>query len=56
MKNKPQHSDDVNALEQQARVNRLRLKIARQNQALGALRRDGYSDSLEGFYDRMALG
>ncbi len=42
---------DLAALRRQARLNQLRLKIAQQNEALAGLRRSGFRDTLEDFYD-----
>ena len=51
MSETPLPSDELQELRRQARLNQLRLKIARQNEALSALRRSGHRDTLEGFYD-----
>ena len=44
-------SDQLAEMRRQARLNRLRLQIAQQNEALAALRRAGFRDALEDFYD-----
>jgi hypothetical protein len=43
---------DLPELQRRTRLNALRLKVARQKVALSALRREGYRDTLEGYYDR----
>ena len=51
MKEQTTPSDNLGELRRQARLNVLRLKIAQQNEALAALRRSGFRDSLEGYDD-----